>query len=479
MMKCEVIGYSGQGDMVLCRSDYDRPGRGAANGSAREAGSESGHPFRHAERVGDVGYWRVIFPAMEVEWSAGFRKICGLAEVARPSLKSALAIYHPDDALLARKSLAKARDDGMNWEHKCRVRRPDGEVRDIKSHGVCELNDAGETIGIVGVISDITELEAARREAKAAKAASSSFLAHMSHEIRTPMTGVIGFVELLQEGELDSQQRRRLDLVHDSATALLSLLNDMLDLSKIQAGRLEIAATRYDARDGIEQCVRLTTPMAEQKGIQLSLAFERDFRSHLDIDGLRLRQILLNLIGNAIKFTETGSVSVTVATSVGADGAEILHLSVADTGIGIPAERTAAIFDAYVQAEPTTALRFGGSGLGLSISRQLAEMMGGAIHVQSEVGQGTRMILELPLVRASAPAFADPTAPQPSLAVTGHIAPPDQARTHPLDDPAPRTTTSRLRPPATPAISIPRRTRRKHSNSPNASQPILVPLTSL
>ncbi|HEU5286007.1 MAG TPA: ATP-binding protein, partial [Sphingomicrobium sp.] len=220
---------------------------------------------------------------------------------------------------------------------------------------------------------------------------------------------MMGFVELLLESELDDAQRRHLGLIQSSANALLKLLNDILDISKIEAGRLEIAEAPYNVRHGIKQCVRLMNLMAEQKGLSLTLAIADDFPTHLLVDGLRLRQILLNLIGNAIKFTHRGSIAVTIARGPSGDGRETLRATVADSGIGIHPDRTATIFDPFVQAELTTTRRFGGSGLGLSISRQLAEMMDGTIEVQSVLGKGTSMTLVLPLVESAAPAMPDAT----------------------------------------------------------------------
>ena len=177
--------------------------------------------------------------------------------------------------------MARAIRDGRDWEVGHRIRRPDGEVRHIKSHGVCERDaDTAQVIAIFGVIVDVTELELARREAEAATASKAAFLANMSHEIRTPMNGVMGFVELLMDSELDANQRRHLLLIQESAQALLKLLNDILDLSKIEAGQLELNPEPSDVRRDIAQCVRLMTPIAEQKGLELYGRHRRRFSRH-------------------------------------------------------------------------------------------------------------------------------------------------------------------------------------------------------
>ena len=251
------------------------------------------------------------------------------------------------------------------------------------------------------VTSDVTDLEVARRGAEAAKATTATFLSNMSHEIRTPMNGIMGIVELLLESDLDDAQRRHLTLVQDSSFALLKLLNDILDISKMEAGRFEIVETRYHIGHSLKQCVRLMSPIAEQKGLALKLSIDENLPSHLMLDGLRMRQIILNLIGNAIKFTHRGVISVVIAKGVDAAGVATVRASVEDSGIGIHPDRVAAIFDTFVQAELSTTRRFGGSGLGLSISRQLAELMNGTIEVDSVLGEGTKMTLVLPLIEAS------------------------------------------------------------------------------
>jgi signal transduction histidine kinase/DNA-binding response OmpR family regulator len=381
--------------VALFRSDAERHEREAVI-------SRSEKQFRQAEDAGHVGYWKMELPSRAVQWSNGLLRICGLQEGVAPDVETALAIYHPEDAPLVRAAVAKAEELGMEWELKCRICHPDGSLRYVETHGLCERNDAGETTEIFVVTSDVTDLEIARRDAEAAKATTATFLTNMSHEIRTPMNGIMGFVELLLGSELDGAQRRHLTLIQDSSNALLKLLNDILDISKIESGRLEIVESSYSVRHGIKQCVRLMTPMAEQKRLTLSLSIDDDFPAHLMIDGLRLRQIILNLIGNAIKFTHRGSIDVVIGKGVNADGSQTLRASVEDSGIGIHPDRRATIFEAFVQAELTTTRRFGGSGLGLSISRQLAEMMNGNIEVESVLGKGTKMTLVLPLIEASA-----------------------------------------------------------------------------
>jgi PAS domain S-box-containing protein len=366
--------------------------------------ARSGDRYRLAEQVAHIGHWLVEYPSGAVSWSDEYYKICGLPNDTEPNIETALALYHPDDAVAARE-IAEAVKDGRGWEIGLRIRRPDGDVRYIKSHGVCEHAANGDVTAIFGVFADVTELEFAQREAEAATASKAAFLANMSHEIRTPMNGVMGFVELLMDSKLDAKQRRHLVLVQDSAQALLKLLNDILDLSKIDAGQLELSAEPSNVRHDIIQCVRLMTPAAEQKGLTLEVAFADHFPDNVLIDSLRFRQILFNLLGNAVKFTNEGTVSVTLDEGHQAFGKRAIIVKVADTGVGIAEERKAAIFDAFVQADASVSRRFGGSGLGLSISRSLAVLMGGTIALESKENEGTVITLTVPLDEVFAPAL--------------------------------------------------------------------------
>ena len=359
--------------------------------------AQSEGQYRHAEQVGHIGHWRIEYPAGTVQWSDEFYAICGLVDAVVPSLDATLALFHPDDAAVGREIMARAIRECRDWELGHRIRRPNGEVRHVKSHGVCDRDASGEIVAIFGVIVDVTELELARREAEAATAAKAAFLANMSHEIRTPMNGVMGFVELLMDSDLDAGQRRHLMLIQESAQALLKLLNDILDLSKIEAGQLEMNPEPSDVRRDIAQCVRLMTPIAAQKGLELTADIEGDFPARVMVDSLRLRQILFNLLGNAVKFTNRGSVSVTLRAGRDAGRRRVMLIGVSDTGVGIAAERKAAIFEAFVQADVSISRRFGGSGLGLSISRRLARLMNGTIALESTEGEGTLVTLALPL----------------------------------------------------------------------------------
>ncbi|UCV03990.1 hybrid sensor histidine kinase/response regulator [Dechloromonas denitrificans] len=243
----------------------------------------------------------------------------------------------------------------------------------------------------------MASLAEAKEAAETANRAKSEFLANMSHEIRTPMNGVIGMIELARMNPLDAETQEYLRIAQHSAESLLAILNDILDVSKIEAGKLHIEQTPFELRTLVTEVLRLMAPLINEKGLSQQLTWPAELPERLIGDPLRIRQVLLNLIGNAIKFTTQGSITVDVSFAAKTASGLTLTVAIADTGIGIAADRLETIFDAFAQADGSTTRNYGGTGLGLTISSQLVELMGGRITAQSRAGVGSTFSFTLPL----------------------------------------------------------------------------------
>ena len=377
-----------------------------------------------------AGLWDWNLPAGEVFFSAQWPVPLGhtLAEL-RASPEEWHGRVHPEDlpSLLA-DFQAHLAGWTEQFENTHRMRHRDGHYVWMLTRGRALRNPAGEPFRVVGTHLDISaqkELERrlreaeedqrlAREQAETANRAKTAFLATMSHEIRTPLNGVLGAVQLLRDLQLSADQLELVDAAEESATGLLEIVGDILDLTKIESGKLELESRTLALPATLREVLAAFEARAKAKGLTLTISLADALPAHVSSDPARLRQILGNLIGNAIKFTDTGGVTVSATVKAKEAARQWIEFSVRDTGIGIAPEVQSRLFSAFVQADSSTTRRFGGTGLGLAISRRLVELMGGEIRVISEPGRGADFRFQLPLTTAELP----PAEPAPLPAGT-------------------------------------------------------------
>jgi len=367
--------------------------------------------LENALSLGNAGYWIYDFKNKSHKISHSVENFVTENVNAQIKTQGIIAFIHPDDRHKFKTAMSKLKETDGTFEFTARVLNKTPRKKSICAFtGVVVKNKAGEWLKLRTFIQDVTikrkraqELERAKDEALSASRAKTQFVANMSHEIRTPMNGIAGMAELLADTNITDQQREFISVIKQSSNALLTIVNDILDLSKIESGALSMNPRPFNLRNAVSDVNALLSPREKDTNVELIVNYPEGLGENFIGDDGRIRQILTNLVGNALKFTKQGHVIIDVHIIPAQAESSVIKIDVKDTGIGIDPSKTEAIFKKFTQADGSTTRLYGGTGLGLSITKHLVELMNGDVRVASKLGEGSTFSFEIPLPHAQVP----------------------------------------------------------------------------